>query len=230
MGAIRSGAISSPWKINRCRRPRPGIGNFAYAAQAVLTNRAFISDPPGLRSGNPLLDSRFGFTFTDVKPKGEGYQVKVQFDRYDLADKSKIAGSEILAGTLHKSPPSNDRTGAVLMPDAICDLQGRGIQLRFQITIPPSGELALVGKGFPVEERALVPAEEVKKSDDMMVVFRKQNDLLRQAHQLAQKGQKEEAAKIANEVLANSPLPVLEREAKRTSQVTSTNERRRVAG
>jgi hypothetical protein len=189
--------------------------NLAYAAQAVLTNRALISDPPlAFRSPNPLLSTRFGFTFTEVKPKGDGYQVKVQFDRYELADKSKIASTATLVGTLHKSPPPRDRSGAVLVPDAICDLQGGGTQLRFQITIPPSGELALVGKTFPFEGRELVPAEEVKKSDDTMVTFRKQSALLYQARELARKGQKEEAAKIAKEVLASSPTRGIEIEAK----------------
>jgi hypothetical protein len=144
-------------------------GIFAYAALAVLTNRALVADPSpspfAFRNPNPLLNARFGITFTDIQPKGDGYQVKAQFARYDLADKSKIAESAILAGTLHKSPPSMDRSGAVLVPDAICDLQGRGNQLRFQITIPPSGELALVGQGFPFEGRNLVSEEEMKKSD-----------------------------------------------------------------
>ena len=190
-------------------------GNFAYAAQAVLTNRAFIGKPGGLRSGNPLLDTRFGITFTDVKPKGDGYQIKAQLDRYDLADKTKIAGSETLAGTLHKSPSPKGRAGPVVVaPDALCDLQGRGIQMHFQIGIPPDGELYLDAKGYPFEGRNWVPAEEVKKSDAMAAAFPKQNALLRQAHELVKKGQKEEAAKIAKDVLADSPAPVLEREAK----------------
>jgi hypothetical protein len=48
----------------------------------------------------------------------------------------------------------------------------------------------------------------------MMVDFRKQSALLYQARELARKGQKEEAAKIANEVLASSPSRGIELEAK----------------
>lgn len=207
-----------------------------YAAQAVLAGHAVVSDPPrGFGAVNPLQSrlriaqhqapprptaaaalqaARVAITFTETKPTGAGYQVKAQFDRYDPADKSKIADSTALSGSMHNSPPPKDRSGAVVVPDAICDLQGRGVQLQFQITIAPDGELELISKGVPFEGRNWSPADEVKRSDDATANFRKQNALLRQARALANKGQKEEAAKIAKGVLADSPSHGIELEAK----------------
>jgi hypothetical protein len=211
-------------------------GILAYAAQAVLASHALISDPPrGFGAVNPLQArirlaqqqapprptaaaalqaARVGITFTDTKPTGTGYQVKARFDRYDPADKSKIIGSTPLTGSVHNSPPPKDRSGAVLVPDAICDLQGAGVPLQLQITIAVDGELVLISKGGPFEGRGWDPAEEVKRSDNESANMRKHTALLNKAHVLAKKGQKEEAAKIAKGVLADSPSHGIEVEAK----------------
>ena len=208
----------------------------AYTAQALLANHALVSDPPrGLDVANPMRDrlrigaqptaprptaaaalqnARVAITFAEIKPTGATYQVKAQFDRYDPADKSKVVASTPLTGSVHYSPPPKDRNVAVVVPDAICDLQGAGVPLQLQITIEPNGDVDLLSKGGPLDGRGWDPAEAVKRSDDAMATFRKQNALLRQAHELAKKGQKEEAAKIAKGVLADSPSRGIELEAK----------------
>lgn len=134
--------------------------------------------------------------------------------RYDPADKSKVAESKPLTGSLHYSPPPKDQSGAVVVPDAICDLQGAGVPLQLQITIAPSGDLDLMSRGGPLEGRGWDRADEVKQSDDEKATLRRQNALLNKAHVLARKGQKEEAAKIVKGVLADSPSRRIELEAK----------------